>query len=151
MAPIMPCALMRVWYCASVEKRFAMPRRMKCQYTNGCRAEGRGKIWQCLGVIWKHTIVLRGLQIEAHKIRQEEIVLCEIPCAITDHHGIGIVGCSARGGHVVQRRHDGGSPTVTPVVGSAITCLSVSTSKRGWEQREYRRSVSPMRLKRRQD
>lgn len=56
------------------------------------------------------TIVLHGLEVETDQVRQEEVVLGKVPGAVTDLHGIGLVGGGAGRRHVVQRRHGGGPP-----------------------------------------
>lgn len=63
---------------------------------------------------WVLTIVLHGLEIQANKIGEEKVILGEVPCPVTNLHGIRVVGGGAGRRHVVQRRHGGGRPTGLP-------------------------------------
>lgn len=84
------------------------------------------------GTSTPHTIVLRGCEVQADKIGQEEVVLGEIPRAVSNNQCVGVVGRRAWGGKVVQRRHDGGSPTGARPVGEFSSASSrVLVARRG--------------------
>lgn len=91
-----------------------MPRRLRgsvSRWLEDSTETGRVRSW-----VSEHTIVLGGLQVQANEVGQQEVVLGEVPGTITHNHGVRVIGCGARSGHVVQRRHDGGSPTAFAVL-----------------------------------
>lgn len=65
------------------------------------------------------TIVPHGVEVQTHEVGQEEVIFGEVPSAIANSHGVRVVGGRARGRQIVQRRHDGGSPTLVAGVDSS--------------------------------